>query len=132
SPATATLCRPQLSAPPLTLKPQIAYRATAVPVPPTATTTSAALIPQPQSLSETGKSDQTLASNPHRLTPPPAQTPPRFPPLRLFGRLPPCTPSPPMHAAGRNPKHHGSFQGGPGVQPPPFLPRPSRRVRKPQ
>ena len=24
---------------------------------------------------------------------PPTQTPPRFPPSRLFGRLPPCTPS---------------------------------------
>src|SRR5262249_42291587 len=84
SPATATLCRPQLSAPPLTLKTQIAYPATAVPVPLTPTTTNAALIPQPHSLSETGKSDQTLASNAHRLTPPPAQTPPALSSLEAF------------------------------------------------
>ena len=30
---------------------------------------------------------------PHRPTPASAPTPPRFPPSRLFGRLPPCTPS---------------------------------------
>ena len=35
------------------------------------------------------RSDQIPAPNPHRLIPPPATTPPRFPPLRLFGRLPP-------------------------------------------
>src|SRR5262249_39775120 len=51
------------------------------------------LLVQPSSLFGTDKSDQAPAPNPHRSTPPPARTPPRFPPPRLFGRLPPCTPS---------------------------------------
>src|SRR6266446_7585574 len=48
----------------------------------------AGVITQPSPLFQTGGSGPTSALNPHRPTPPPAQTPPRFPPLRLFGRLP--------------------------------------------
>src|ERR1700758_721940 len=43
--------------------------------------------------SESGQVAQNLVLNPHRPTLPPAHTPPRFPPSRLFGRLPPCSPS---------------------------------------
>src|ERR1700756_1203404 len=43
--------------------------------------------------SESGQVAQNLALNPHRPTLPPAHTPPRFPPSRLFGRRPPCSPS---------------------------------------
>src|SRR5215472_6772353 len=43
--------------------------------------------------SESSQVAQNPALNPHRPTLPPAHTPPRFPPSRLFGRLPPCSPS---------------------------------------
>jgi hypothetical protein len=43
--------------------------------------------------SESQQAPHSLASNPHRLTPLPTQKTPRFPPSRLFGRLPPCIPS---------------------------------------
>jgi hypothetical protein len=52
---------------------------------------------------ESQKSDQTPAPNPHSLTPAPVRTPPRFPPSRLFGRLPPCLPSRPRLQASENP-----------------------------
>src|SRR6202011_2991438 len=51
------------------------------------------VITQPSSLFETERSGHAPALNPHRPTPLPAQTPSRFPPSRLFGRLPPCIPS---------------------------------------
>ena len=46
---------------------------------------------------------QRLALNPHSPTPPPAHTTPRFPPSRLFGRLPPCIRSRPRTAGIRKP-----------------------------
>src|SRR5882762_5673027 len=49
------------------------------------------------------KINQTRALNPHSPTAPPTQTPPRFPPSRLFGRLPPCTPSRQWLAGVRKP-----------------------------
>ena len=42
---------------------------------------------------ENQKSDQTPALNLHSLTHRRCELPPRFPPSRLFGRLPPCLPS---------------------------------------
>ena len=54
---------------------------------------NAALITHPSSLFETERSGHAPARNPHRPTPLPAQTPPRFPPSRRFGRLPPRIPS---------------------------------------
>src|SRR5215472_15418146 len=53
--------------------------------------------------SESGQIAQNLALNPHRPTLPPAHTPPRFPPSRLFGRLPPCSPSRSDWQASENP-----------------------------
>jgi hypothetical protein len=53
--------------------------------------------------SESGQVAQNLVLNPHRPTLPPAHTPPRFPPSRLFGRLPPCSPSRSDWQASENP-----------------------------
>src|ERR1700756_3811932 len=53
--------------------------------------------------SESGQVAQNLALNPHRPTLPPAHSPPRFPPSRLFGRLPPCSPSRSDWQASENP-----------------------------
>jgi len=53
--------------------------------------------------SENYQAAQSLALNPHRPTPPPAHTPPRFPPLRLFRRLPQSAPSRPSLAGVRKP-----------------------------
>ena len=55
--------------------------------------TTVAALAQPPFPFESDKSDQTPALNLHSLTPPPVRTPPRFPPSRLFGRVPPCIPS---------------------------------------
>jgi hypothetical protein len=85
---TATLCQPKLSAPPSTDKTQIPHCKTTVLILHTVTKTNPAVITQPSSLFQTGGSGPTSTLNPHRPTPLPAQTPPRFPPLRLFGRLP--------------------------------------------
>ena len=56
---------------------------------------------KPAAPSESGQVAQNLALNPHRPTLPPAHTPPRFPPSRLFGRLPPCAP---RAVTGKHPK----------------------------
>jgi hypothetical protein len=93
SSATATLRQPQLSGPPSIAKRQSAHYKTTVPILRTATKPNAAVIIHPSSLFETERSGHAPALNPHRPTPLPAQTPPRFPPSRLFGRLPPCIPS---------------------------------------
>src|SRR6202007_3050884 len=52
-----------------------------------------AALAQPSLPIKSQKSHQTPALNLHSLTPPPVRTPPRFPPSRPFGRLPPCLPS---------------------------------------
>src|SRR5215469_12025574 len=52
--------------------------------------------------SESGQVAQNLALNPHRPTLPPV-LPPRFPLSRLFGRLPPCSPSRSDWQASENP-----------------------------
>lgn len=52
---------------------------------------------------------QRLALNPHSPTPPPAHTTPRFPPSRLFGRLPPCIRSRPRTAGIRKPLTEEEF-----------------------
>src|SRR5271166_4502810 len=57
----------------------------------------------PSLLFATEKSSQTLGLNPHRPTPLPAHNSPRFPPPRLFGRLPPRTSSRPCSAGVRKP-----------------------------
>src|SRR5262249_30088559 len=77
--------------------------ATSVPVAPAVLKTSIAALAQPPFPFENQKSDQTPALNLHSLTPPPVRTPPRFPPSRLFGRLPPCIPSRLRLAGIRNP-----------------------------
>jgi hypothetical protein len=64
-----------------------------VSVAPAVLKTTVAALAQPPFPFESEKSDQTPALNLHSLTPPPVRTPPRFPPSRLFGRLPPCIPS---------------------------------------
>src|SRR5262249_28541799 len=52
---------------------------------------------------EIEKSEQTPALNPHSLTPPLAQTSPRFPPSRLIRRLPSERAEPPnRQATGRH------------------------------
>src|SRR6516165_6218502 len=97
------LSRRQPSAPPSTSKTQITRRDITLPSPPAATDTTIAALARPPSLSEIGKSNQTRALNPHSPTPPLAQTPPRFPPSRLFGRLPPSPSSRPCPAGVRKP-----------------------------
>src|SRR5689334_22225707 len=77
------------SAPTPTAKTQIARRDIVVPIPPTATNRKYRPTGAAGGLVRNPRSDQIPAPNPHSLTPPPATTPPRFPPLRLFGRLPP-------------------------------------------
>jgi hypothetical protein len=79
----ATPRQPQLSAPPSTAKRQSAHYKTTVPILRTATKPNAAVITHPSSLFETERSGHTPALNPHRPTPLPAQTPPRFPPSRF-------------------------------------------------
>jgi hypothetical protein len=69
---------------------------------PKPTKITVAPLTQPASPSENHKAAQSLALNPHRPTLPPRHTPPRFPRLRLFGRLPPNTSSCPV--PGRRPK----------------------------
>jgi hypothetical protein len=64
-----------------------------VSVAPAVLKTTVAALAQPPFPFESEKSDQTPALNLHSRTPPPVRTPPRFPPSRLFGRLPPCIPS---------------------------------------
>ena len=82
---------------------QITQRGITVPIAPAATrTTVAAICSAVLACLELEKSKQTPALNPHSPTPPPAQTPPRFPPSRLFGRLPPCIARTPV--TGRRPK----------------------------
>src|SRR6516225_2517631 len=97
------LSRRQPSAPPSTSKTQITRGYITLPSPPAATDTTIAALARPPSLSEIGKSNQTRALNPHSPTPPLAQTPPRFPPSRLFGRLPPSPSSRPCPAGVRKP-----------------------------
>jgi hypothetical protein len=75
SSATATLRQPQLSGPPSFAKTQIAHYKTTVPILRTVTKPNAALITHPSSLFETERSGHAPARNPHRPTPPPAQTP---------------------------------------------------------
>src|SRR6516225_7189198 len=68
------------------------YHITA-PVPSRAAKTSARLVAQPSSCPEPANQIKQRRQIPHRPTPASVRTPPRFPPSRLFGRLPPCTPS---------------------------------------
>src|SRR5215475_5144361 len=97
------LSRRQPSAPASTPKTQIIRADITLPSPPGATDTTIAALARPPSLSEIGKSNQKRALNPHIPTPPLAQTPPRFPPSRLFGRLPPSPSSRPCPAGVRKP-----------------------------
>src|SRR5215467_3475439 len=62
--------------------------------------------------SESGQVAQNLTLNPHRPTLPPAHTPPRFPPSRLFGRLPPRSPSRSDWQASENPLNDQCNRGG--------------------
>ena len=87
-----TLSRRQPSAPPSTAKTQIARRNLTFSSAARAADSTVAVLARPPSQSEIKKSNQTLALNPHRSTPASVRTPPRFPPSRLFGRLPPCIP----------------------------------------
>ena len=92
----------QPSAPTPTAKTQIARRDIVVPIPSRPTDRNTALPAQPAPLFAIPRSDQIPAPNPHSLIPAPATTPPRFPPLRLFGRLPPYARLTPV--SGRRPK----------------------------
>ena len=94
-----TLNRWQPPAPPSRAKTQIPQRDTTLPTAPRPTKITLAPLTRPASLSENQPAPHSLASNPHRLTPPPAQNTPRFPSSRLFGRLPPCLP-PRLRLAG--------------------------------
>ena len=93
SPATPTRGQRQSSTPPSTAKTQIIQFDITVSVTPAVLKTTVAALALPPFPFESEKSVQTPALNPHSLTPPPVRTPPRFPPSRLFGRLPPCIPS---------------------------------------
>src|ERR1700758_3447929 len=93
SPATDALRPQQLSAPASITKTQITQHGITVPVAPTVLKTTVAALAQPSLPIKSQKSHQTPALNLHSLTPPPVRTPPRFPPSRPFGRLPPCLPS---------------------------------------
>ena len=55
--------------------------------------TGAAPLAQPSPYPEPTNQIKQRRQIPHRPTPASARTPPRFPPSRLFGRLPPCSPS---------------------------------------
>src|SRR6201987_4708700 len=104
SPATDALRPQQLSAPASITKTQITQHGITVPVAPTVLKTAptvlktaptvlkttVAALAQPSLPIKSQKSHQTPALNLHSLTPPPVRTPPRFPPSRPFGRLPPC------------------------------------------
>jgi hypothetical protein len=72
---------------------QITQRGITVPIAPAATEPPSLYLLSRPCLLELETSEQTPTLNPHSPTPLPAQTPPRFPPSRLFGRLPPCTPA---------------------------------------
>src|SRR5207253_2724458 len=89
--------------PPSRAKPQIPQRDTILPTAPRPTKITLAPLTRPVSPPESEQAPHSLAPNPHRLTPPPAQKTPRFPPSRLFGRLPPCTPSRLRQAGIRKP-----------------------------
>src|SRR6516225_1312749 len=84
-------------------KTQIIQHRITVPVAPTVLKTTLAALALPSFPIESQKSDQTPAPNPHSLTPAPVRNPPRFPPSRLFRRLPLCLPSRPRLAGIRKP-----------------------------
>src|SRR5947207_928508 len=87
------LSRRQPSAPPSSKKTQFSQRDTTRPAAPRPTKITFEPLTRPASPAESDEATQSLALNPHKLIPPPPHTPPRFPPSRLFGRLPPCIPS---------------------------------------
>src|SRR5271169_5097749 len=103
SPAAAALCPPQSSPRPSPTKTQVTPYEIAASTAPRPIKTSVAPLARSSFLSATENLSQTLRLNPHRPTPPPAQNPPRFPPSRLFGRLPPRPPSRPCPAGVRKP-----------------------------
>src|ERR1700758_2693608 len=125
SPATDALRPQQLSAPASITKTQITQHGITVPVAPTVLKTTVAALAQPSLPIKSQKSHQTPALNLHSLTPPPVRTPPRFPPSRLFGRLPPRLPSRLRLAGIRKPLNDGRL--------PPRLPSRLRLagIRKP-
>ena len=104
------------SAPTPNPKTQIAQRNIAVPIPPRASNRNTALPAQPAPLFAIAKSHHVAAQNPHRRHHRRRQLGPRFPPLRLFGRLPPWTPASVRlltAVSGRRPKtlnSSGSFK----------------------
>jgi len=93
SPATATLRRQRPPAPPSAGKTRsIEYQITA-PIASAVAKTGTAPLAQPSPYPEPSNQIKQRRQIPHRPTPASARTPPRFPPSRLFGRLPPCSPS---------------------------------------
>jgi hypothetical protein len=100
---TPTLSRWQPSAPRCAAKTKTTRRPITLPFAAEATDRAVAVLARRPSQSEIEKSNQTSALNPHSPTPPLAQTPPRFPPSRLFRRLPPSPSSPPCPAGVRKP-----------------------------
>ncbi len=101
SPAAAALRRRHSSPRPSPTKTQVTQYEINPSTASRPTKTSIALLAR--SPSPTEKSTQTLRLNPHKPTPSPAQNSPRFPPSRLFGRLPPRPPSRPCPAGVRKP-----------------------------
>src|SRR5436190_16535470 len=102
------LSRRQPSAPPSSKKTH-SQRDTIRPAAPRPTKITFEPLTRPASPAESDEATQSLALNPHKLIPPPPHTPPRFPPSRLFGRLPPCIPSLLRMAGVRKPLTITSF-----------------------
>src|SRR6516164_7157459 len=112
SPAAPTLRRQRPSTPPSADKTWSTEYPITVPNPSRAAKTGARLVAQPSSCPEPTNQIKQRRQIPHRPTPASVRTPPRFPPSRLFGRLPPCTPSRLCLAAVRKPLTRGGLQAG--------------------
>jgi hypothetical protein len=102
SPVTPTLNRRQPSAPPSRAKTQIPQHDSTLPTAPRPTKIAFAPRTRPASLFESEEATQSLALNPHRLTPPQARTPAALSSFEAFRT--PASVHPRAPVSGRHPK----------------------------